>query len=851
MILFPTGYEKENKPIIAGQSQALTSNTTVTSENSSFPAINMFNPNENQRWESSSADEQYITVTLSEDDYLDYISFAGHNFGDDTFNLSVETFDGTTWTERLEPQTVSNNKPVIMKIEPVICQGIRLKIGASNTTPTISVFYAGLSLEMERNVYVGHKPINYAKTSNVINGMSENGRFIGRIIVGENYNTDVEIDNIRPSFFREKVNPFFVDSEEKPFFFAWRPKDYIDEVGFAWLRQNGSMTNQLSNGFVNISFSISAVVDGREITTEQPTVRTITISADVDDLNLRTLFDTLFATPLDTTTVNVTVEAGVTIGATSTSNAAFDVGTWPSGTTLNMDLAGTIQGAGGAGGDAPDGAGNDGGAAIVAARAITIDLANGGSILDGAGGGAADTTNGGGGGSGSIVGAGGAADGGTAGNAGTSTTGGTASGNAGAGGNSGLAGDDSDAADGGDSGCTIDDNPLITINNAGSGTITGCNVNTPSFGSVTIDITTDQVDYNLRTAYDVSNPTPDASTVVNAYVRNGVTISASDTATPAFDVGTWPSGATITIHVNGTIVGAGGAGGNTTDGNGNDGGDALVTTVPISIDFADQGSGADGLIASGGGGGQAGTDGGGGGGAGDIVGAGGTGTNAGSAGTATTGGAGGGSETETQIAQGDGTAIGNMTLNGGLAAAFDGNTNQGYTATANASGNSGYVGKTLSSAKAITKVETHSTNNFGYTGGTSSSSVNITLYGKNGSAPASGTDGTFLGSVSRSESNTKLTDTVTSSDDSTTYDHVWVYISQAGATACRLAEVLFYENAITQDSGSGGDLGQDGEDNSQVQSATGSGSAGNAIDGVTDVTKLNAGDGTITGPEIN
>jgi hypothetical protein len=999
MILFPNGYEKENKPILAGQTKALADNTVATSENASYPAINMVNPNENQRWESSTSSEQYITVTLSQDEYIDYIAFAGHNFGDDDFDLSVETFDGSTWVERLEPQPLTNNKPAILKIDPVLCSGVRLKIGASDTTPTISVLYAGLSVELERNIYVGHTPIPYGKTSNVVNGMSESGRFLGRIVIGENYNTDIELNNITPSFFRTKVNPFFIDAEEKPFFFAWRPKDYNDEVGFAWFRQNGSMTNQLSNGFVNISFPISAVVDGREITTEQPTERFITISADVDDLNLRTLYDTLFPTPLDTTTLNVTVNSGVTIGATSTANAALDVGTWPSGTTINIDLAGTIQGAGGAGGDAPDGAGLDGGDAIIAARAITIDLASGGSIIDGAGGGGADLTNGGGGGAGSVAGVGGAADGGTAGNAGNATTGGTASGNAGSGGDAGLIGADSDILDGGSSGCTIDDNPLITVVNSGSGIIEGCNVNSPDFGSTVIDVTTDQVDFNLRTAYDnAGNPTPTASTNLTCFVRNGVTISASDTATPAFDIGTWPVGATIILNVNGTIVGAGGAGGNAVDGVGSNGGNALVTTTAISIDFADQGSGADGLIASGGGGGQAGTNGGGGGGAGNVIGVGGnaaatsldgghsTGTaggagflyldrsftipngstvtsigvdspnsgsmkvkiakrnsagnydivydesvthggsgledftlttpfeipetgdyhladfasfsrnrsstsenratNAGdltgtgqtlsessgnvsllsceyfttsligSDGTSTTGGSGNTSTTETQIPQGTGTAIGNLTETGGLAAAFDGVDSQSYTATANrsATNNSSYIGKTYSPARSVSKMDVHSANDFGYTsGGGNGSLITMNLRGKNGTAPSSSTDGTLLGTVSRTETDAYHIDTAVSSDSTTTYDHIFLEIntSETSAVTLRVGEVKFYENVITQDSGDGGDLGQDGEDNSQVQGALGSGSAGNAIDGVSFVTKLNSGDGTITGPEVN
>ena len=854
MIIFGPTVTRDNHPMICYDNKATFSNITATYENDLFPATNMSNPSVVSRWESSSADEQYLISTFGSSSTVDYASIAGHNLGSSGALVSAEYFDGSSWIEATTPQAVATNAPLILRFAEVQAQAVRIKIGGTITTPTVAVFYAGLSLRMERSMFVGHSPINYKRSSNIITGMSENGQFIGRIKIGETNSTEVSIKNITGQFFRNSIEPFFQSAEESPFFFAWRPYEFPDETSFAWMMQNGRMQNQLPNGMVNIDFPIQGIISSRDVTTEQPTSRLMTISSDANNVNLRTEYDLLFPEPLDTTSLTVVIESGVTIGSASTATASLDVGTWPSGTTISMDLAGIIQGAGGAGGAAPDGVGLDGGAAITASKAITIDLANGGSIIDGAGGGAADTTNGGGGGSGSVGGAGGAADGGTAGNAGTATLGGTVSGNAGAGGAAGLVGVDSDAADGGDSGCTIDNNPLITVVNSGSGTIEGCNVNSPDFGGFTIDITTDQTDYDLRAAFDSQEGiTPTGTTTVNCYVRNGVTISATDTATPAFDVGTWPSDATINLFVNGTIKGAGGAGGNTTNGAGSDGGDALVTTVPISIDFADQGSGADGIIASGGGGGEGGTDGGGGGGAGDIVGAGGTGTNAGSSGTATTGGAGGssGSGSETQISQGDGTAIGDMTSGGGLAAAFDGNTSQSYTVTANSSGTTGYVGKTLSAPKAISKVDTYSTNNFGYTGGTSGSPVNISLYAKNGSVPANGTDGTLLGTVSRTESNALLTDTITSSDDTTLYDHVWIYLSQTGSTGCRIGEAEFYENVITADAGDGGNLGEDGHDNSGVQSAAGSGSAGNAIDGVSDVTKINAGDGTITGPEVN
>ena len=141
-----------------------------------------------------------------------------------------------------------------------------------------------------------------------------------------------------------------------------------------------------------------------------------------------------------------------------------------------------------------------------------------------------------------------------------------------------------------------------------------------------------------------------------------------------------------------------------------------------------------------------------------------------------------------------GTVIGNMTGDGGLSAAFDGNNTQSYVDTANTSGGDGYVGKSFPTAQRISSVEIYSTDNFGFAGGASGNLV-ISLYGKNGSPPANGSDGTLLGETAPfMDSNTLLTKTINSNDMLTAWDHVWVRITDSNLQQVRIAEVVFYDN---------------------------------------------------------
>jgi len=136
------------------------------------------------------------------------------------------------------------------------------------------------------------------------------------------------------------------------------------------------------------------------------------------------------------------------------------------------------------------------------------------------------------------------------------------------------------------------------------------------------------------------------------------------------------------------------------------------------------------------------------------------------------------------------TKFGDMTLGSGLAAAFDANTNEASPACASNSAN-GYAGMTLTSAKRVYHMVTYGTNNAGYDGG-GNPSVTLTLYGKQGSAPSSYSNGTSLGSTTFTDTDTTNSKTIVSTDQETLWDHLWLVIG-GSATFPRLAEVEFYE----------------------------------------------------------
>jgi len=118
---------------------------------------------------------------------------------------------------------------------------------------------------------------------------------------------------------------------------------------------------------------------------------TVIFDIDTYNVNARTVFDLFYPTPESGDDVYFIVEAGVKIGSTSTSQPAFNVGSWPSGVNVHLIVRGRIQGKGGKGGAGTGQNGFVGGPALYTRRAITIEkLESGdpeGEIFGGGGGG--------------------------------------------------------------------------------------------------------------------------------------------------------------------------------------------------------------------------------------------------------------------------------------------------------------------------------------------------------------------------------------------------------------------------------------------------------------------------------
>lgn len=261
VVLSPGGGINAENPVVGWHNLVTVGSVSADGANVDYPVSNLANPSTALLWRGSNTADQYLTVSVGTDEFIDYLAVARHNFGSGAVVVSVEgmAVDGGSWVELAGEILLADDSPLLFRFAPQALFQIRLKLQPGSVIPSAAVLYVGKLLILQRRIYVGHTPIPFGRETRVTTGVSESGNFLGRIVIGESLETSVDLQNITPSWYRDQLDPFIVASKDTPFFFAWRPGTYPRETGFAWMTNNPKPSNQRSNGMMQISLSMGGV----------------------------------------------------------------------------------------------------------------------------------------------------------------------------------------------------------------------------------------------------------------------------------------------------------------------------------------------------------------------------------------------------------------------------------------------------------------------------------------------------------------------------------------------------------------------------------------------------------------
>jgi hypothetical protein len=135
------------------------------------------------------------------------------------------------------------------------------RIRVRNAIAKIAVVYVGAALAMQRKIYQGHTPITLSRITETTQNTSETGQYLGRSIIRKGLKTSCEYQHLTADWYRANFDPFVEAAREAPFFYAWRPIQYPDELGFVWTNGDIRPTNTGPRNFMSVSFSVTGIAN--------------------------------------------------------------------------------------------------------------------------------------------------------------------------------------------------------------------------------------------------------------------------------------------------------------------------------------------------------------------------------------------------------------------------------------------------------------------------------------------------------------------------------------------------------------------------------------------------------------
>lgn len=267
-IYFP-GTLLDNRPVIGWHSVLRPQDIVAGSELINRPALNLWSPDTAGLWEPS-ATNSYLTLINATGGTVNYIGIARHNLGSGAIAYNIENSpDGTNWFSLKAIKTVSDDSAIIEYFAPSSLPFFRIYFTQSGSAkPRIAHVKLGRLLVLTSKIYVGHKPASLVRYADGITQTSENGQYLGRINTAVWRRSAVSQANVDPAFVRLSIMPFVAHANntaaddgtaQGPYFFAWRPADYSNDVVYGWTHSTIHPDNQQPNGLMGFSFDVECI----------------------------------------------------------------------------------------------------------------------------------------------------------------------------------------------------------------------------------------------------------------------------------------------------------------------------------------------------------------------------------------------------------------------------------------------------------------------------------------------------------------------------------------------------------------------------------------------------------------
>lgn len=200
---------------------------TATVGSPGFPFLSALNPATYESWRPTSP--AVVNIDAGEPVPVDYIAMQQSGISLLTVEYSNDDID---YVEAISYSPGGDG--ATMGLFPVTTARYwRITIAGSSLR--IIKLNLGRALAMQRAMYQGHSPINLSRITAVRPSVSETGQFLGSVEQRLGTATRASWDNLSAQWYRDNFDPFVAYGPRVfPFFFAWRPETFPDEVAYCW-----------------------------------------------------------------------------------------------------------------------------------------------------------------------------------------------------------------------------------------------------------------------------------------------------------------------------------------------------------------------------------------------------------------------------------------------------------------------------------------------------------------------------------------------------------------------------------------------------------------------------------------
>lgn len=213
---------------------AVPADVTASSETGDFPKDAPLRPDTFEFWQPTALPATWV-LEFNDTQSIDYVGIAAHNLGTQGCTIRAETqVGGDPYDQIALDATPEDNAPIMFIDEARPADRVKITIEGSGDAPMIGVIYVGAVLAMQKSVSAPFKPITMARDTVLQNSMSRGGQFLGQDYRRNGVMGTIAFKHLSAAWVRENFEPFSKEARRYPYFIAWNPLEYPDEVGYCW-----------------------------------------------------------------------------------------------------------------------------------------------------------------------------------------------------------------------------------------------------------------------------------------------------------------------------------------------------------------------------------------------------------------------------------------------------------------------------------------------------------------------------------------------------------------------------------------------------------------------------------------